>query len=61
MCAGALYWAQIGKLVYGASDPKRGYTLNAKPILHPKTNVLSGILAHEAESMLKFFFVTKRY
>lgn len=60
MCAGALFWAQIGKLVYGASDPKRGYTLNAKSILHPKTDVVSGILAQEAEELLKEFFRKKR-
>jgi tRNA(adenine34) deaminase len=60
MCAGALFWAQLGKLVYGASDPKRGYTLNAGPILHPKTEVVSGILAPEAEELLKEFFRLKR-
>jgi tRNA(adenine34) deaminase len=60
MCAGALFWAQLGKLVYGASDSKRGYTLNAGPILHPKTEVVPGILAEEAEELLKEFFRKKR-
>jgi tRNA(adenine34) deaminase len=60
MCAGALYWAQLGRLVYGASDPKKGYTLNTKPVLHPKTEVISGILAKESEDLLKAFFQKKR-
>ncbi len=60
MCAGALYWAQLGKLVYGASDPKRGYSLNTNRILHPKTEVVSGIMAVESEEILKDFFRKKR-
>jgi len=59
MCAGALYWSQISKIVYGASDDKRGYkALGTK--LHPKTEVVSGILANEASELLKRFFIEKR-
>ncbi len=59
MCAGALYWSQISKVVYGASDEKRGFTkLGTK--LHPKTKVVSGILADEASDLLKRFFIEKR-
>jgi tRNA(adenine34) deaminase len=60
MCAGALFWAQLGKLVYGASDPKRGYTLNDKSVLHPKTEVISGILSKDSEEILTEFFRKKR-
>jgi tRNA(adenine34) deaminase len=59
MCAGALYWSQISKIVYGASDEQRGFqTLGTK--LHPKTEVVSGILAEEASALLKRFFIEKR-
>jgi tRNA(adenine34) deaminase len=60
MCAGAAYWTQIGRIVYGASDEKRGYHLTRHPLLHPKTEVLSGILASESEHLLKKFFKQKR-
>lgn len=60
MCAGAIAWSQAAQLIYGASDPKKGYTLLGKNILHPKTQVISGILAGEAEQMLKDFFAKKR-
>jgi tRNA(adenine34) deaminase len=56
MCAGALFWAQIGKVVYGAPDPKRGYSLIETSLLHPKTEVLKGILAAESQSLLELFF-----
>jgi tRNA(adenine34) deaminase len=56
MCAGAIYWSQIGKLVYGASDPKRGFLKVGKQILHPKTELVSGILAEEASDLMKSFF-----
>jgi tRNA(adenine34) deaminase len=56
MCAGALYWAQIGKIVYGAADPKRGYSLVNAPLLHPKTEVVSGILGNESHALLEEFF-----
>lgn len=59
MCAGASYWAQLGKLVYGASEPERGFvTLQTK--LHPKTEVVSGVLEHECSTLLKRFFIEKR-
>ncbi|MCQ2126585.1 MAG: nucleoside deaminase [Bacteroidaceae bacterium] len=60
MCAGAIGWSQLGRLVYGASDPKRGYTQFAPAALHPKTQVNSGIMADESESLLKEFFKAKR-
>jgi tRNA(adenine34) deaminase len=59
MCAGALYWSQISKIVYGASDDQRGFkTLGTT--LHPKTEVISGVLAEEASELLKRFFIEKR-
>lgn len=60
MCAGALAWAQIGRIVYGASDPKRGFSSVSEKILHPKTEVVSGICAQESEELLKQFFAEKR-
>lgn len=56
MCAGAIAWAQLGALVYGAADEKRGYTLHAPSALHPKTVVKSGIMEQEcAQEMIRFF------
>jgi len=60
MCAGAIGWAQVKRLVYGASDPKRGYTTFAPAVLHPKCTVSSGILVHECQSFIKEFFAKKR-
>lgn len=60
MCAGALYWAQLGRLVFAASDPKRGFSKLAEPLLHPKTKVERGLMADEAEKLLKAFFQKKR-
>lgn len=60
MCAGASFWTQIGKIAYGASDPKRGYSLLASPLLHPKTEVISGLLAEECGALLSDFFKKKR-
>lgn len=60
MCAGALGWAQIGRIVYGASDPKRGYTVYAPDALHPKTDVTGGVLADECGALMKEFFRKKR-
>jgi len=60
MCAGALYLAQIGRLVYGARDPKRGYTNFSGDLLHPKTEVLPGIMAKESEKILTSFFKSLR-
>ena len=56
MCAGALHWVQLQKLVYGASDIQRGYTLLGKPVLHPKTVVQKGIMAGEAKALIDTFF-----
>jgi len=56
MCAGALAWAQIGRIVYGAGDEKRGFTKLAPNILHPKTSVHAGVLADEAALLMKRFF-----
>lgn len=60
MCAGAIGWSQLGRLVYGAPDPKRGYTLLAPGVLHPKTTVTSGVLADEATTLIQSFFKKKR-
>lgn len=60
MCAGALAWAQLGRLVYGASDPKRGYTTLQVPMLHPKTQVTAGVLADECGALMTDFFRQKR-
>lgn len=59
MCAGALFWSQISQVVYGASDPKRGY-LALGTQLHPKTSVTSGVLAEECSALLDDFFKNKR-
>jgi tRNA(adenine34) deaminase len=60
MCAGASFWAQIGRIVYGASDAKRGYKNKGNQILHPKTEVISGIMEHECADLLIDFFKKKR-
>ncbi len=59
MCAGALTWSQLDRLVYGSRDPKRGF-LQAKINLHPKTKIIGGVLEYEANSLLKNFFEKKR-
>ena len=59
MCAGALYWSQISKIVYGASDENRGFVKMGTQ-LHPKTTVVSGIMANEASELMKRFFVERR-
>ena len=60
MCAGASYWTQIGRIVYGAEDEKRGFS-NVKPsVLHPKTSVTSGIMQSECMKLMKDFFMYKR-
>lgn len=56
MCAGALRWAQISRLVYGAKDEKRGYSLISPHLLHPKTTVNSGIMANDCSDLMKLFF-----
>ena len=60
MCAGAIGWSQLGRLVYGASDEKRGYMRYAPQALHPKTEVVRGVLEEEAAEMMKAFFKGKR-
>ncbi len=60
MCAGALAWAQLGELVYGASDPHRGYGRLIPPVLHPRTKVVAGILEEECSALVKDFFQRKR-
>lgn len=70
MCAAALGWAQLGRLVYGASDPKRGYSqfrmtdadgnATAKTLLHPKTQITSGVLEDRCSQLVKDFFAQKR-
>ena len=60
MCAGALAWSQVSVLVWGASDPKKGYTTIGAALLHPKTVVRTGVLARECSEMMKTFFRKKR-
>ena len=60
MCAAALSWAQLGHLVYGAPDPKRGFTLFSPSLLHPRTKVSSGILSGECSSIVSDFFARQR-
>lgn len=60
MCAGAAYWTQIGKIVFGAHDEKRGFHKFGKNLIHPKTEVVSGILREECASLVQDFFKSKR-
>lgn len=60
MCAGAIAWAQTGRLVFGAEDAKRGYRQYAPQCLHPKTVVVKGVLAEEAAALMKLFFQARR-
>ena len=60
MCAAATAWAQLGRLVYGAADPRRGYTLFSPSLLHPKTQVCSGILEEDCSTLMIEFFKNKR-
>jgi tRNA(adenine34) deaminase len=60
MCAGAIGWSQLGRIVYGAADPKRGFTKRTPSPLHPKTEVASSILADECSALVKDFFKKKR-
>lgn len=60
MCAGAGFWTQIGAIIYGASDEKRGFTTCSSAILHPKTQVIAGIMAEQCSKLLKDFFEHKR-
>jgi tRNA(adenine34) deaminase len=60
MCAGASYWVQIGKLVYGAKEEKRGFTTKSNNLLHPKTILKGGVLEKECGTLMTRFFETKR-
>ena len=60
MCAGALGWSQISRIVYGASDPRRGYSRIAPDALHPRTEVVSGVLEDECRQLMVDFFKNKR-
>lgn len=60
MCAGALGWAQISRIVYGAEDDKRGYSRFAPKALHPKTEVIKGVLEEDCSKLMKEFFKSKR-
>jgi tRNA(adenine34) deaminase len=60
MCAGALYWAQISRIVYGATDTKRGFSLNPSSPLHPTTAITGGILEQECAALMLDFFKKKR-
>lgn len=60
MCAAALNWSQIGKIVYGADDPKRGFSLFTPSLLHSKTEIVKGVLADECGSIISDFFRNKR-
>jgi len=60
MCAGASFWTRIGKIVYGASDERRGYKRIRESVLHPSTKVIGGILENEASTLMKTFFRDKR-
>jgi tRNA(adenine34) deaminase len=60
MCAGALAWAQLGKLVYGASDEKRGFSRHSERVLHPKTKVENGIMQEKCSEIVKAFFQQRR-
>ena len=60
MCAGALGWAQLGRLVYGAADDKRGFQRFAPQTLHPKTEVVAGVMGEECAALMKQFFSQRR-
>lgn len=60
MCAAAMHWSQLGRLVYGTADPKRGYSLFTPSLLHPKTEVLSGPLSEECSALVSDFFKERR-
>lgn len=60
MCAGAIGWAQVGRVVWGTDDPKRGYRTYSEHVFHPKTKVESGVLKEECESLMSEFFASLR-
>ena len=60
MCAGALKWAQIWRVVYGASEPKSGFSLHSPSLLHPKTQISRGVMEHECSALMQDFFRRRR-
>ena len=60
MCAGASFWVQISRIVFGTIDPKRGYSLINQPLLHPKTQVTFGVMENECAMLMREFFKKKR-
>lgn len=60
MCAGALFWAQFRRVIFGATDPKRGFSRISKEMLHPKTELLKGVFQKESEELMKKFFLKLR-
>ncbi|MCM1501677.1 MAG: nucleoside deaminase [Bacteroidales bacterium] len=60
MCAGAIAWSQMGRLVYGAIDPKRGFSMYSPSLMHPRTEVTAGILTEECSGIVSNFFQKKR-
>lgn len=60
MCAGASFWTRIGKIVYGANDPKRGFRNNIEQVIHPKTKVIQGVLKLESSKIINDFFEIRR-
>jgi len=60
MCGGALAWSQVGRVVYGTADPKRGYSTYSERIIHPKTEVTGGVLRDECEALMTRFFAALR-
>lgn len=60
MCAGAIFWARVGRLVFGSREEKKGFSLYSPPILHPKTLISSGILADECREIMQKFFRERR-
>ena len=60
MCAGAMNWSQLGRVVYGAADPKRGFSLFTPSLLHPKTEIVTGTLSERCSTIVSDFFMQKR-
>ena len=60
MCGGAIAWSQLGRVVYGSADPKRGYSTYSERIMHPKTQVVSGVLRERCEELMQRFFADLR-
>ncbi len=60
MCAGASFWTHIGKIVYGAKDEKRGFNRFGKDLLHPKTEIIAGVMENDCSDLVRLFFQQKR-